>query len=134
MKIYSLHQLPKSLLPLIVICVITIISFATFTAFIGGDALNGKIENGHFFVRQSVPYKEAPFSVYTASALLCFLASIAFFLLGNRILFTLEVIGILKSKPALRKTLNALFGAICGSIAIYSVLVIWRAVCEVMKA
>lgn len=58
-----------------VFSVITLISFAIFSAVLGGDALNGKIENGHYYVcgvlrdaQGGVVYKEVSRSTYVTSA------------------------------------------------------------------
>jgi len=134
MKHFSLPQLPQSFVWIVVSSVITLISFAAFTAALGGDALNGKIEEGHYYVRGvlrdsqgGVLYKEVSRSAYVASASLCLLASIAFFLIGNRVLHLLEKQGILKSEKKLRTVLNVFWGMIFGSVAIYSVVTIGRA-------
>jgi|SRR5690242_20236968 len=119
-----INNLPRGVLVTVSLSIIVLVSFAIFTASIGGDALDGKIENGHYFVRQGAPYKEVSFFQYIISAFLCLMASVAFFLLGNRVLYVLEIVGILKSKSALRICLNIFFGGICGSVFLYSIFII----------
>ena len=122
------HVTPSFLWPFIV-GIFAIVSFATFTTFVGGDALNGKIENGHFYVRMSPQYKEVSRFVYVLSASLCLFASSGLFLIGNRVLHILENIGFL-TKRRLKRLLNLFFGGLCGLIAICSISVIARALLE----
>ena len=124
---FPIQKLPKAWFAIIIICVLVFVSFVIINVIIGGDALNGKIENGHFYVRQGVLYKEVSFGEYLVSAFSCLSVSVAFFLIGNRVLYALEIACILQSTPTLRTWLNIFGGMVCGWIAVYSLIVIWHA-------
>ena len=107
--------------------------FAVFTIALGGDALNGKIENGHYYVCGlkrdeigSIVYTEVSRIAYLISASLSLLVALSFFCIGNRVLFLLTSAGILDKGKSLRTVMNVFFGLICGSVALYAVVVIIR--------
>src|SRR5689334_16071786 len=57
-------------------------SFGVFTAAIGGQAVSGKIEQGHYLISSGSGFKEVSATVYRTSAGLCLLASVGFFLVA----------------------------------------------------
>jgi hypothetical protein len=127
MKLFTLPDVPKSLLWRIFIGMFTFASFAAFSLLVGGDALNGKIENGHYYVAGGTPYKEVTFSVYVTSTVLCLASSIGIFLGGNSVLRLLDMANLVDPRKILRPVLNVFLGFICGCIAIYALATLWQA-------
>ena len=117
-----LQHTSKKFLFLSAVGVIPIVLFGVFTAIIGGEALSGKIDNGHYYVREGMPYKEVSFRAYVISASLCFAASVGFFLIANGVLRRLDEEGLLNSKRSLKTVLHVFFGFLSGCLAIASLV------------
>ncbi len=54
----------------IILFFVVVFSFVALTLYIGGDALNGKVADGHYYVRAGARYKEVSRSTYIASGLI----------------------------------------------------------------
>jgi len=128
MKPTFLSQLPKSALTVVLVSMVAVLSFALFTATIGGDALGGRIENGRYYVRGGAKYVEVSLWVYVVSASLSLFASVGLLLIGNRVLRVLNDLGIMRSRRGLQLALNVLFAIVLGVIALCAVVTLVRAI------
>ena len=126
MKHPILPKLPRSITWPLCISVAPIALFAAFTVIVGGDALSGTIQHGHYFVRERSIYKEVSRVTFLLSATFSLLAAIGVFVIANRVLRFLDLAEITSQKPLFRKLVNWFFAFGCGSLAIWSVCVIVR--------
>jgi hypothetical protein len=119
-------NVPKRALWQIFFSALSWASFFAFTLIVGGDSLNGKIENRRYYVAEGSHFKETTFSIFLVSALLVFFSSIAFFVITNFVFDVQEKLGLLKEKQ-LRRVLSVFFGIISGLMALRALFVVGEA-------
>ena len=109
MKQFTVNQVTRPILWRILLGFVAVASFAIFTAIVGGEAVSGKIEQGHYFISASSGLKEVSAAVYRVSAAMCLLASLGFFLVALGVLRLLQVQGFLDDRKALKPIMLAFF-------------------------
>ena|ERR1019366_4948982 len=87
MKAKSLYSITWKEAPIWLRClaVFAFVNFFTFwiaAGLLGGDAINGKIENGHYFLRSHAHLKEVSSAVFFYSRIHCLSAMAGIFILA----------------------------------------------------
>ena len=103
-----------------------VITFALFAAALGGEALSGKSENGHYYIRGGRLFHEVSHAKYLLSGLTCFGASLGAFLIAHVVLGQIKKAGIIDGKNALATVLEIFFGLVCGYIGVYALIIVLR--------